>query len=169
MNIFNYGGGIRLKKEKFCQNDKMFELVKVEEDLCWLPDKTVCKEFIKEKTLHIPKQKPVIEQLANKVIKPKITSHKVIKTKRKQSKVIIQGKIIEKVFYVADRPEQTVHAAKFTFPFCNFINLGKKVAKIKDVKVNVEDVVVQLVKKKEIRQCILLFICAIPHEKYRYH
>lgn len=148
--------------EKFCQEDQLFELVTMEEDLSWLPKKTICKEFIKEKTLKIPKQKPKIEQLAKKIIKPVITSFKVIKTREKRRKVLIQGKIIEKLFYVADKPEQTVHSAKFKFPFCNFIKLPPKVKRVKEVKVNIEDVIVQLVKKRKINQCILIFIAAIP-------
>ena len=148
--------------EEFYQKDKMFELVTLEDNFSCLPDKAICKEFIKEKSIKIPGQKPKIEQLAKIIIKPVITSHKVIKVDKRRFKVLFQGKIIEKVFYVADKPEQSVHAASFSFPFCNFIKLPKKITKVKDIKVNIEDVIVQLVKKREINQCILINVCIIP-------
>lgn len=151
--------------EKFCQSEKVYELVTIEEEIECLPSKKVCKEFIKEKCIEIPPQKPKIEELAKIIIKPIVTSHKIIKTKE-GFKVIVQGKIIEKVFYVADKPEQSVHAAKFSFPFCNFIKLPHKYKNVKDVKVNIEDVVIQLTEKRRICQCILICICAIPDKEY---
>ncbi len=151
--------------EEVYQKDKMFELVTMEEDLSWLPEKTICKEFIREKCIKISKKKPKTEQLAKIIIKPVITSHKIVKTKRR-TKVLFQGKIIEKVFYVADKPEQPVHAAHFSFLFCNFIKLPRKRAKIEDIKVNIEDVIVQLTKKRKINQCILIEVCVIPDSDY---
>lgn len=148
------------------EQDNLFELVSVEDDFQHLPSKTICKEIIKEKTLTIPKQKPKVEQLSKILIKPSITSHKTICTPE-GFKVIIQGKVIEKVFYVADKPEQSVHAAEFSFPFCTFIKLPKK-TKIKDIKVKAEDVIIQLIDQKKINKCVLLCICAIPEKNIKH-
>ena len=146
-------------KKKICK-DKLYELTTVEEKLVCIPAAKLCKEFIKEKALVIPSEKPSIEQLAKIIIKPEITSYKLACTPEGK-KVIIQGQIIEKVFYVADKPEQTVHCAKFSFPICNFIKL-KNTDKIKDIKINIEEVIIQVDKQRTIEQCILLFICIIP-------
>ena len=151
--------------DKFSQEDKLYELVTFEDDLKCLPENTPCKEFIKEKTVTIPKVKPKIEQLSKIIIKPMVTSYKRIST-LEGPKLLIQGKIVEKVFYVADNTEQTVHAAKFSFPFCNFIKLVKK-RRIEEIKVNVEDILVKLKCGKKLEQCILLIICAIPKKKCR--
>ncbi len=153
--------------EDIYKNDDMYELVTMEEDIDCLPEKTICKEIIKEEKLVIPGQKPEIEQLAKIIIKPVIKSHKIIDTLT-GPKVIVQGKIIEKIFYVADKPEQSVHAAKFSFTFCDFIKLSKKCDKIKEVKVNIEDVIINLKNKREVEKCILLILCAVP-EKYCFH
>lgn len=142
--------------------DKLYELTTIEEDINCIPEKSLCKEFIKEKTLKIPEVKPKIEQLAKIIIKPKITSYKLISTPIGK-KVVIQGQIIEKLFYVADKPEQTVHCAKFSFPICNFIKLNYP-QKIKDIKINLEELLVQMNGKRKIEECLLLFICIIPKQ-----
>ncbi|MCK8826729.1 DUF3794 domain-containing protein [Natroniella acetigena] len=149
--------------EDFNEKDKLYELVTIEEDLKCLPSNAVCKEIIKEKSLVIPKAKPDIEQLAKILIRPSISSHKIIKTPQ-GPKVIIKGKITQKIFYVANKPEQTVHAAKFTFPFCTFIRLPKRV-KIEDIKIKIEDVIVQLTTKRKINKCVLLFLAVIPKKR----
>ena len=150
--------------EDFKTEEKMFELVTVNPDnFHCKPDKFICKEFIKEEKLIIPKKKPKVEQLAKIISKPIITSKKTICTPQ-GPKVIFQGKITQKVFYVACNPEQSVHAASFTFSFCNFIKLPNKL-KIKNIKIKVEDIIVQLVDKRKINKCVLLLVCIEPEKK----
>lgn len=150
--------------DRFSQEGKMYELVTIEENLKCLPDRKVCKEFMTEESISIPCKKPKIDQISKIIIKPIITASKTISTIEGR-KVIIQGEIFEKVFYVAKTPEQTVHCAKFRFSFCNFIKLPKKY-RCTDIKVNIEDLILQLKGKKKINQCILLIICAVPKRKH---
>ena len=118
------------------------------------------KEFIKEINLKIPKQKPNIEKLAKILIKADIIKNKIIDTPE-GSKAIIQGKINKQIYYVADNPEQSVHAAHFEIPFCNFIKLPD-CYKIKKIKVYVEDVSSVVVNPRKINECVVIFICVIP-------
>ena len=37
------------------------------------------------------------------------------------------------------------------------------------MKVKIEDIKIQLINQKEINQCILLFVCIIPQNKYKHH
>ncbi|GAB6098299.1 hypothetical protein JCM16358_01780 [Halanaerocella petrolearia] len=148
----------------FSEEDNLFELVTVDDNFNSLPSESICKEFLKEETLLIPDQKPDIEQLAKILIKPKITNKKIIQAPE-GPKVIVQGLIIEKKFYVADTPQQSVHAAEFSFPFCNFIKLPPK-TKVDDLKIRVEDVILQLVNRRKISQCILTCLCVVPKKRY---
>ncbi|GAB6139114.1 SPOCS domain-containing protein [Halanaerobaculum tunisiense] len=142
------------------QNDKSFELVTVDDNLKSLPPKTTYKEFIKEKTMAMPKENTTIKKLAKILINPKITSYKTTHTSQ-GPKVIIQGRIIEKMFYIAQNKTQTIQTAKFNFPFYTFITLPVQL-KLGDIKIKVEDTIVQLINKQEINQCILLCTCVIP-------
>ncbi len=147
--------------KEYRDEDNLYELVTMDDELTCLPPYACCKEFIKEKMVKIPCQKPDVEQLAKILIKPKITSYRRICTYEGR-KLIVQGEIIEKVFYVAQNCQQTVHCANFSFPFCNFIKLGGKRG-IKDIRVQIEDVILQLERRRRINQSILMIICAIPY------
>lgn len=146
--------------------EKMFELVTIDPDGLHCCNKhSTCKEFITEKEVIIPKKKPKVEQLAKIITRPVVTSHKTISTPQGK-KALFQGKVKGKIFYVACKPEQPVHAAKLNLSFCNFIKLPSKL-KVKNITVKVEDIVVQLVDKRKVKMCVLLLTCIKPKKQYK--
>lgn len=93
---------------------------------------TVFKQLSVEKNFCIPVAKPDIEQIVKAISELKIKSTKVIKTPKGTSlegqlltgwKIVVEGVITQKIQYVADEPEQSVHAAHTDMPFSTFIVL----------------------------------------------
>jgi hypothetical protein len=79
------------------------------------------QESISE-TLTIPEEKPDIEELISVIIYPEIVSLRIIDTcvglswegqNLTGKKLIIEFELVEKVKYVADEPEQSVHFAHY--------------------------------------------------------
>lgn len=73
-------------------------------------------------TLIIPNAKPDIEQLVEVIVEAEIISKRIVDTPCLKSfegqllsgkKLILELKLIEKIIYVADKPNQPVHAAHF--------------------------------------------------------
>ncbi|MBM7624224.1 SPOCS domain-containing protein [Sporohalobacter salinus] len=137
-----------------------YELITMDQDIKCTSRHVKCKEFIKEKMLCIPETNPDIEQLTKVIIKPKIISYEIICTPE-GPKLIIKGKIIEKIFYIDDTAGQCIHCATFKFPFHNFIKLKDYVC-IKDIKIKLEDVFIQLCNKRKLEQSILILVCIVP-------
>ncbi len=67
----------------------------------------------------IPKPKPDVQ----KVLEAFVTDLKVTETEVIKNKVIVRGVVIIKVTYVADRPDQPVHAFEAEIPFTAFIEV----------------------------------------------
>lgn len=93
---------------------------------------TVFKQLNVEKNFCLPEAKPDVEQILKAISELKIKSTKVIKTPKGISlegqkltgwKIVVEGVIKQKVQYVADEPEQSVHAAHVDIPFSTFIVL----------------------------------------------
>ncbi|ADL13016.1 DUF3794 domain-containing protein [Acetohalobium arabaticum] len=148
-------------KNEFDFNDDLVELQGLyePEDIkkyCKLPK----KEFVKELKLKVPEEKPDIEQLAKILINADVFKFKTINT-IEGLKVIFQGKINKKILYVADNPEQSVHAAHFQTSFCQFLKLPDSF-KVKKIKVFIEDVSTTIVNPRKINECVVIFVCAIP-------
>ncbi|GAB6139122.1 DUF3794 domain-containing protein [Halanaerobaculum tunisiense] len=140
--------------------NKSYELVTVAEDFGSLPHNVTYKNFTAQEKLIISKTKPDIQQLVKIIIQPEISSYEIISTIQ-GSQLVIQGNITEKIFYVADKPEQAIHCSEFSFSFANYIKLPQN-PKIKRVKVTSEDAIIQLINKRKINQWILLIFCLIP-------
>ena len=130
--------------------------------------------------VEIPEQKPDIEQIIQVLIEGKITNLKLIKTPVGDSeegqhltgeKLVIEGKLHQKVVYVAETAEgnQPVHSAEFDIPFSTFIVVPKcyigtvKPGKEDDINVQVciEDVFIEEINPREVIKSSLLFINAI--------
>lgn len=164
-----------------CMVSDFIEVVGVcDVDAVDLSDQTF-KQIAIEETVTIPDQKPDIEQILKVVVSGEITRTKVIKTPvRKDSaeniipsaggqeltgrKLIIEGKLREKIVYVADVEggSQPVHSAEFEdIPFSTFIVLPEDTpleARF-NVKICVEDVFVKMLSPREIfKNLIVLFV-----------
>ena len=138
------------------------------------------KQIAIPETVVIPDSKPDVEQILKVVISGEVTRTKVIKTPvRKDSqenilssaggqkltgrKLIIEGKIIQKVVYVADVLDgsQPVHSAEFAIPFSTFIVLSEDTPLETrfDVEICVEDVFVELLDPRQVfKNLIVLFV-----------
>lgn len=90
------------------------------------------KQFSVAETVCLPHAKPDIEQIVKVIAEVIVTDKHVIKTPVARSaegqvltgfKLIVEGIVRQKVEYVADCPEQAVHAAHFEIPFSTFIIL----------------------------------------------
>ena len=93
---------------------------------------TIFKQFNIEETVCLPNKKPDIEQILKVIASAEITSKRPIKTPVATSlegqsltgwKLIVEGRVNQKVQYVADLPDQPSHAAHFNVPFSTFIVL----------------------------------------------
>lgn len=112
---------------------------------------TTFKQLSKEENLTIPSQKPDMEEILNVLVEIDITSTRVIRTIVGTSeggqtltgyKLIVEGKLNEKVEYIADECEQSVHAAHFKVPFSTFIVLPSDFVEGTEVEIEpyIEDV-----------------------------
>lgn len=130
--------------------------------------KSAFRQFSVEENLTIPEQKPCAEEILSCLVEVEITHVKVIKTPRSVSYegqfltghiAIIEGKLLQKIEYVAERPTQQVHAAHFTSPFSTYIILTDNY--IEGMKLHItptiEDVFYKLVDKRCIFKNITLY------------
>ncbi|QDR82806.1 DUF3794 domain-containing protein [Sporomusa termitida] len=140
--------------------------------------------------LILPKEKPDIEQLISSKTIVRIIRQKVIVTPSTERapnfegklltgrKLIVEGEICQSITYTADLCNQPVHSARFIIPFSAYIVTPKCVRIIDKVtccertldslfinyQINpcVENVFIQEISKRRIRQNVLLFLHAIP-------
>jgi uncharacterized repeat protein (TIGR01451 family) len=119
------------------------------------------KQISREENVCIPCQKPDAEQILNTMVDIVITDTKVIETIKGISiegqkltgfKLIVEGKLNQKVEYVAALPEQPVHAAHFIVPFSSFIILPEnfEMGTPIEVEAEVEDVFAELLDSRTI-------------------
>lgn len=128
----------------------------------------------------IPEQKPDIEQVIQILVEAKITNLRLIETPVGVSeegqiltgeKLVIEGKIHQKVIYVADVSDgsQPVHSAEFDVPFSTFVVVPKcyigliKPGKedIINVQACIESVFIEQINSREVIKSSMLFINAI--------
>jgi hypothetical protein len=124
----------------------------------------------------IPHKKPD----AQKVLEAVVTEIEVAETEVIRNKVVVRGVVTVKVVYVADRPDQPVHAFEAEIPFTTFVEVpgaepGADVNVMVDaefVQASIEDerrVVVKLVLKVTVRVTDIvqkkLFECLKPGTK----
>ncbi|MBM7556625.1 DUF3794 domain-containing protein [Halanaerobacter jeridensis] len=130
--------------------------------------------------VEIPEQKPDIEQIIQVLVEGIVTNLKLIQTPVGDSvegeyltgeKLVIEGKVHQKIVYVAKTEEgdQPVHSAEFDIPFSTFIVVPDcyigtvKPGKEDDINVQVciEDVFIEEINPREVIKSSLLFINAI--------
>lgn len=130
------------------------------------------KQLHKEEVVKIPPQKPDVEQLLNTLVDIEITNTKVINTITGVSlegqtltgyKLIVEGILNQKIEYVADEPEQSVHAAHYRVPFSTFIVLPSNFDPVNsDIEVEgfVEDIFTKLIDKRTVFKNITFIVTA---------
>lgn len=127
-------------------------------------------------TLSIPAVKPDVEQLLKILIATELISTRIIATPvgtgsggliLTGSKLIVEGILRQKILYVADIPDQPVHAVEFDTPFSTFIVLPTLTVPITPGIVNqiqvepfIEDVYVNLDDPRTILKNVTLFLNA---------
>lgn len=128
----------------------------------------------------IPEQKPDIEQIIQILVDARITNLKIIETPEGVSeegqiltgeKLAIEGKIDQKIIYVADVEggSQPVHSAEFDAPFSTFIVvprcyvglIGAGDEELINLQTCIESVFIEGISPREIIKSSLLFINAI--------
>lgn len=142
---------------------------KLDDDCNYWTQLTVAESFT------IPEQKPDIEQLTKVVARVKIFSQKIVRTPRScgcnpagqkvtGKKLIIEGKLKQKVFYAADVEEQSIHAAHFQQDFSTFIVVPKKTKQHNKFRIDpyIEDVFVKQKGKRKGFKNVALFLHAVP-------
>lgn len=132
---------------------------------------TVFREFTVHETLVMPEAKPDVEQILKVIAQAGITSTRVIRTPIGRSlegqilsgfKLIVEGEILQKIEYVADKCNQSVHAVHFNIPFSTFIvlpsnyTIGTPVA----VTAYIEDIYVETIDKRTIFKNVMLLLDA---------
>lgn len=129
------------------------------------------KEFSVTETVCLPHAKPDIEQIVKVIAEVIIKNTHVIKTPVARSaegqvltgfKLIVEGIVRQKIEYVADCPEQAVHAAHFEIPFSTFIVLPGNFIIGTPVIVTafIEDIFAQQVSKRCIFKNITILLVA---------
>ncbi len=94
---------------------------------------TAWKEFSVMESLAIPPQKPDMKKITSLNIEAKVMEFEVVKTPLTNAnfegvistgyKLIVKGKLIQFIEYIADQCEQSAHSAHFEVPFCTYIVL----------------------------------------------
>ncbi|EJO5349532.1 DUF3794 domain-containing protein [Clostridium botulinum] len=127
------------------------------------------KQFNVEETVCLPRVKPDMEQILKVIADVEIKNTRVIKTPAGTSlegqvltgwKLIIEGKVNQKVQYVADLPEQPSHVAHFSVPFSTFLVLPEDFVMGTPVSVTpfLEDIYVKQIDKRCIFKNITLLL-----------
>lgn len=125
-------------------------------------------------TLKLPDAKPDIEQITKVTIDTVITSTNVVATPigtavggtiLTGAKLIIEGKLRQKVEYVANEPTQSVHAAEFEMPFSTFVVIPLPVLPITPqlalkypVEAFIEDVYINQIDARTIFKNVTVFL-----------
>jgi len=131
------------------------------------------KQLQLQDVMRIPQKKPDIEQITSISVNVEITKTNIITTASGQSyegrvltgkKLVIEGKINQKLEYVADLVEQSVHASHFFMPFGSYIVLGKDIDCYSEFDVTgyIEDVYIKQLDKRSIFKNVLLLLNAVP-------
>lgn len=122
---------------------------------------TSFKQLSVDETVKIPCLKPDAQQILDTLVDIVIFNTKVIETIKATSlegqiltgfKLIIEGKLNQKVEYVSDDPQQSVHAAHFIVPFSTFIVLPEEFDPNTTIQIEpfIEDIFTKLIDKRTI-------------------
>jgi uncharacterized repeat protein (TIGR01451 family) len=127
------------------------------------------KQFSVEEYVDIPRQKPTAEDILDVTANVVITDTHIIRTPKGTSyegqqltglKLIVEGRLVQKVVYIANDAVQSVHAAEFDVPFSTFIILPENFKQCTPLQVEafVEDVYAKLIDGRRIFKNITLRI-----------
>ena len=137
-----------------------------------IPDSSsIFKQLNVEMIYGLPTAKPDIEQIVKVISELKIKNTHVIKTPVGVSlegqqltgwKMVVEGCILQKIQFVADEPEQSVHGAHAEIPFSTFIVLPEDFTLNTPVFVHgyIEDIFVQMTDKRNIFNNITILLTA---------
>ncbi|WP_416176469.1 DUF3794 domain-containing protein [Clostridium sp.] len=123
------------------------------------------KQFYETDNVCIAKEKPPIECIMQVFVNLSVCSHKIICTPVGK-KLLINGVKNIKIFYIADKPCQSVHTAHFQIPFHTFILLGCGNYDVCDIFAAVEDIQIHPIDCRCFSISTLIFICPHYHEKF---
>lgn len=119
------------------------------------------KQISIHENLLIPAVKPEIEQILEVIARPFIDECNIIDTPVGK-KQVIRGHIYQTIIYVADVPCQSVHAAHFDIPFCDFEELPCTSTwshcELSNPGVVIEYLSARKIGPKEISKCVILFV-----------
>ncbi len=132
-------------------------------------DPTIFKQFEVEEELEVPEVKPDMEQILSLMIEGVVDNLTFIETPVGTSlnqtltgqKAIVEGRLLQKIEYVADKPEQSVHSAHFEVPFCTFLVIPADFDPRNDrlnVKVFIEHVFVEQLNEREFFKNVTIFL-----------
>lgn len=138
---------------------------------------TTWTELVVPEVLCLPSYKPDIEQLISVSAKLTIISQRVVATpvgladanfannegtRLTGRKLVIEGLLRQKVMYVADIPEQSVHTAHFDIPFSAFIILKgtEPLSSRFWLDTCIEDIYITGLNKRQIFKNVTIFIKA---------
>ena len=133
----------------------------------------IWQEITVAEKLNIPCQKPDIEQLTKVIVEPEIISIRLINTPSSPGlnsegdsltgkKLIIEGILKQKVVYVAECVQQSIHAAHFRKAFSVYLVVPADAQNKEQfkVKILVEDIFINQLSQRSVFKNITLFIVA---------
>ncbi len=130
------------------------------------------KEFSVMENLTIPVQKLDIKRITSLNIDAEITDFEVVRTPVTNKnfegiistgyKLIVKGKLIQFIEYIAEKCDQSSHSAHFEVPFCTYIVLPDYYVPGNSISVNaiVEDVFIEQTSKRSFFKNVTMFVYA---------
>lgn len=152
----------------------LIEIVGVDEEFPSFDASDYWTQISIPETITIPEEKPDIEQIVKITAKVDIISQRIVKTPISCApnlageyltgkKLIIEAFLNQKVFYVADLAQQSVHAAHFKVPFSTFILIPCETDMKTKFRIDsyIEDVFVKEADKRNIFKNVTLCLHAV--------
>lgn len=131
------------------------------------------KQFQVQEVCNIPNEKPDIEKILRLIVNVEILYTKIISTpkgiskegqKLTGTKLLVRGKLIQKLEYIATGLQQAVHAAEFENPFSTYIVLDDFIVNNGSLEVTpyIEDIYIKQIDKRSVFKNITLFLNIPP-------
>lgn len=131
------------------------------------------KQFQVQEVCNIPNEKPDIEKILRLIVSVEIIFTKIISTSKGISnegqkltgiKLLVRGKLIQKLEYIATGPQQAVHAAEFENPFSTYIVLDECILNNGTFEVTpyIEDIYIKQIDKRSVFKNITIFLNVSP-------
>jgi Tol biopolymer transport system component len=134
---------------------------------------TTFKQFQVQHILEVPPEKLDIKKIIRVTVSGEVLSTRIIETPQAVSnegqrltgyKMMVEGKLIQKIEYIADNIEESFHELKFIKPFSNYIMLEENTCyeESLNVEVHIEDVYVRELDARKIFNNVILLLNAHP-------